>query len=57
MAKPLNCLVVDDETDIRELLVLTLERMNIEAISAANITEAKHLLSVHNFALCLTFFR
>ena len=57
MAKPLNCLVVDDETDIRELLVLTLERMNIEAISAANITEAKHLLSVHNFALCLTDMR
>lgn len=57
MAKPLNCLVVDDETDIRELLVLTLERMNIEAISAANINEAKYLLEHHDFALCLTDMR
>ena len=57
MAKPLNCLVVDDETDIRELLVLTLERMKIQAISAANITEAKYLLNKHDFALCLTDMR
>lgn len=57
MAKPLNCLVVDDETDIRELLVLTLERMKIEAMSAANITEAKYLLNQHDFALCLTDMR
>ena len=57
MANSLNCLVVDDETDIRELLVLTLERMNIEAISAANITEAKYILTQHEFALCLTDMR
>ncbi len=57
MVKPLNCLVVDDETDIRELLVLTLERMNIEAMSAADITEAKHLLKEYDFALCLTDMR
>ncbi len=57
MAKLLNCLVVDDETDIRELLVLTLERMNLKAMSAANITEAKHLLNQHDFALCLTDMR
>lgn len=57
MAKSVQCLVVDDETDIRELLVLTLERMNIEAISVANITEAKHVLTCHEFALCLTDMR
>ena len=57
MVKPLKCLIVDDETDIRELLVLTLERMNIDAMSAANITEAKYLLNKYEFALCLTDMR
>ena len=57
MENPLYCLIVDDETDIRELLVLTLERMNIAAITAANVTEAKSLLKHHDFALCLTDMR
>jgi len=37
MAKKHHCLVVDDEKDIRELVVLTLERMNIEAESASSV--------------------
>ena len=49
-----NCLVVDDETDIRELVVLTLERMDISAYSAGTITEAKQLLASQQFNLCLT---
>lgn len=52
-----NCLVVDDETDIRELVVLTLERMDIRADSAANLAEAKQLLASQHYNLCLTDMR
>lgn len=52
-----NCLVVDDETDIRELVVLTLERMDITADSAASVEEAKELLSKRSYDLCLTDMR
>lgn len=52
-----NCLVVDDETDIRELVVLTLERMDITADSAACVEEAKELLSKRTYDLCLTDMR
>lgn len=52
-----TCLVVDDETDIRELVVLTLERMNIQADSAASVEEAKELLSKRSYDLCLTDMR
>ncbi len=48
------CLIVDDEADIRELLVLTLERMQISADSASNLTEARDLLAQRNYGLCLT---
>ncbi|MGY1489409.1 sigma-54-dependent transcriptional regulator [Methylobacillus pratensis] len=51
------CLVVDDETDIRELLVLTLERMDIRADSASTLTEARHLLEQGQYGLCLTDMR
>lgn len=54
MAQPLSCLIVDDETDIRELLTMTLERMEIETYSASNIAEAKVLLQQRQYALCLT---
>jgi two-component system, NtrC family, response regulator PilR len=52
-----NCLVVDDETDIRELVVLTLERMDIKADSAASVEEAKELLAQRDYDLCLTDMR
>jgi two-component system, NtrC family, response regulator PilR len=52
-----TCLVVDDETDIRELVVLTLERMDIQADSAASVEEAKELLSKRSYDLCLTDMR
>lgn len=54
MAQKLTCLIVDDETDIRELLVMTLERMDIETYSACGIEEAKVLLKQRQYALCLT---
>jgi len=57
MAEQFNCLVVDDETDIRELVVLTLERMDINADSAANLEEARHLLANKKYDLCLTDMR
>ena len=57
MAQQFNCLVVDDETDIRELVVLTLERMDIRADSASNIEEAKQLLASRSYNLCLTDMR
>ena len=57
MTQKLTCLVVDDETDIRELLVLTLERMDIATDSAASVEDAKHMLSQRDYALCLTDMR
>lgn len=47
-------LIVDDEPDIRELLELTLGRMGIDTYSAANLAEAKDLLTRYAFNMCLT---
>lgn len=49
-----SCLIVDDETDIRELLAMTLERMDIDTYTACNVDEAKDMLKMRNYALCLT---
>ncbi len=49
-----NVLVVDDEPDIRELLEITLSRMNLDSHAAANVREAKSLLNNEQFDLCLT---
>lgn len=53
MNRPLT-LVIDDEPDIRELLEITLNRMNIRTICAENIASAKLLLAQNKFDLCLT---
>lgn len=50
-------LIVDDEPDIRELLEITLNRMNLSTRAAANLTEAKNLFEQHRFNLCLTDMR
>ena len=50
-------LIVDDEPDIRELLELTLGRMNIDTRSAANLADARKLLQECRFDLCLTDMR
>ena len=50
-------LIVDDEPDIREVLELTLGRMNLDTRSAANVEEARHLLEQFRFDLCLTDMR
>jgi len=56
MSNPL-ALVVDDEPDIRELLELTLGRMNIDARSAASLEQARTLLDSTRFDICLTDMR
>ncbi len=50
-------LIVDDEPDIRELMVLTLGRMGIESHSAATLKEAYQLIQDHKFHICLTDMR
>jgi len=50
-------LIIDDEPDIRELLELTLGRMNLDTRAAANLSEGRHLLSEYAFDLCLTDMR
>ena len=52
-----SALVVDDERDIRELLVLTLGRMGLRISTAANLAEARELLANNRFDLCLTDMR
>jgi len=52
-----SALIVDDERDIRELLVLTLGRMGLRTETASSLGEARALLAVHRFDLCLTDMR
>jgi len=47
-------LIVDDEPDIRELLEITLGRMDLLTLSASNLEEALHHLNSNDFHLCLT---
>jgi two-component system response regulator PilR (NtrC family) len=50
-------LIVDDEPDIRELLEITLGRMDIAVKSAVDLRQAHALLAQHRFDLCLTDMR
>ncbi len=52
-----SALVVDDERDIRELLVLTLGRMGLRINTAANLAEARELLASNSYDLCITDMR
>ena len=47
-------LIVDDEPDIRELLEITLGRMDLSTLSASNLEEARNHLNSNDFHLCLT---
>lgn len=53
MPKPL-VLIVDDEPDIRELLSITLSRMELDSKSVADMASAQRLLGSERFDLCLT---
>jgi len=52
-----NTLIVDDEPDIRELLTITLQRMDIPSKAAVDLGEARALLEQEDFDLCLTDMR
>lgn len=56
MNRPL-ALVIDDEPDIRELLALTLGRMDIDTEAAGDVGGAKRQLGNKRFDLCLTDMR
>jgi two-component system response regulator PilR (NtrC family) len=49
--------VVDDERDIRELLSITLGRMDLDVDTAANIGDAKKMLGEARYDLCFTDMR
>jgi two-component system response regulator PilR (NtrC family) len=49
-----TALVVDDEPDIRELLTLTLDRMNIDTVVAGDLADARRKLANGAFDICLT---
>ncbi|MFK8051191.1 MAG: sigma-54-dependent transcriptional regulator [Halioglobus sp.] len=50
-------MIVDDEPDIRELLDITLSRMGLDTHCAANLQEAKAMVSELQPDLCLTDMR
>jgi len=52
-----DCLIVDDEPDIRELLELTLSRMGLSTVSTGTLSEARAELIGKSFRLCLTDMR
>src|SRR6186713_947068 len=52
-----SVLIVDDEADIRELLVLTLSRMGVDADTASTFHEAQEALKARPYDLCLTDMR
>ena len=56
MNRPL-ALIIDDEPDIRELLEITLARMDIESRSAGTVAEALGQLATGHFNLCLVDMR
>ncbi|MBK1672569.1 sigma-54-dependent Fis family transcriptional regulator [Ectothiorhodospira shaposhnikovii] len=52
-----NVLIIDDEPDIRELLEITLGRMQLHTRATGTVREAKRLLCAEHFDLCLTDMR
>ncbi|MGB5563145.1 MAG: sigma-54 dependent transcriptional regulator, partial [Sedimenticolaceae bacterium] len=56
MSRPL-ALIIDDEPDIRELLEITLARMDIDSRSAASVEEALQQLAAASYGLCLVDMR
>ena len=54
MAAKQHILIVDDETDIRELLYISISRMGYECSTASGVQEALLALKDKEFNLCLT---
>ena len=57
MAPTRTALIVDDERDIRELLVLTLGRMGLRVDTAADLASAREQLAGNKYDLCFTDMR
>lgn len=57
MAACPRVLLVDDETDLLDLMELTLTRMGLETDRAANVAEAQAKLAGAHYDLCLTDMR
>jgi two-component system, NtrC family, response regulator PilR len=52
-----SVLIIDDEADIRELLVLTLTRMGVDVDAAASVAESEKFLGKRSYDLVLTDMR
>jgi two-component system response regulator PilR (NtrC family) len=52
-----RALIVDDEPDIRELLSMTLERLDVDTRVAGDVAAARRALEEGEFELCLTDLR
>jgi two-component system response regulator PilR (NtrC family) len=50
-------LVIDDERDIRELLTITLGRMDLQVEAVGTVTEARRALAERSYDLCFTDMR
>ena len=50
-------LVIDDERDIRELLTITLGRMDLQVDAVGTVTDARRALAERNYDLCFTDMR
>ncbi|MBD8897930.1 sigma-54 dependent transcriptional regulator [Rhodanobacter sp. DHG33] len=50
-------LVIDDERDIRELLTITLGRMDLRVDAVGTVAEARRALGEHTYDLCFTDMR
>jgi len=57
MAPQASVLVVDDEPDIRDLLAMTLTRMDLRVQTTGDLAGARELLATSSFDLCLTDMR
>ena len=54
---PQTVLVIDDERDIRELLTITLGRMDLKVDAVGTVTEARRALAERSYDLCFTDMR
>lgn len=50
-------LVIDDERDIRELLTITLSRMDLRVDAVGTVGDARRALAEHSYDLCFTDMR
>ncbi len=57
MSESRSALIVDDERDIRELLVMTLGRMGLRCDTASCVSDARAQLASNRYDLCLTDMR